>query len=111
MLDRPKKLKAELQDWKCLMVVALWKDQVLTYQILHEGETMDSVKYLDFLENKVLPIVIAKKFGRPYILHDNARPHKHRIIMEFFKIKDGRNSITPHTALICHHRTWMVYIV
>jgi histone-lysine N-methyltransferase SETMAR len=87
MLDKPKKLKAELQDWKCLMVVALWKDQVLTYQILHEGETMDSVKYLDFLENKVLPIVIAKKFGRPYILHDNARPHKHRIIMEFFQDK------------------------
>jgi hypothetical protein len=69
------------------MVVALWRRQILTYQILPEGETMDSVKYLHFLENYVVPEIEKKKFGRPYLLHDNARPHKHRIIMEFLQEK------------------------
>ncbi len=84
---RPKKLKAERQEWKCMMIVALWKKQVLTYEILPVGDTVDSVAYLKFLERRVLPEVNRKKFGRPIILHDNARPHKHRIVTEFLQEK------------------------
>src|SRR5215469_12015855 len=69
------------------MIVALWRKQILTYQILPEGETMDSIKYLNFLEHYVAPAIEEKKAGRPYILHDNAPPHKHRIIKEFFQEK------------------------
>lgn len=84
---RPKKLKEELQQWKCIMIVALWKKQVLTYQILPAGTTVDSIVYLNFLEHLVLPEVVRKKMARPIILHDNARPHKHRIIAEFLQEK------------------------
>ena len=83
--DRPKKLKAEPQQWKCVMIVALWRKQVLTYEILPPGSTVDSVTYLNFLERRVLPEVNRKKSGRPIILHDSARPHKHRIIREFLQ--------------------------
>lgn len=82
-----KKLKAELRQWKCMMIVALWKKQVLTYEILPERTTVDSIVYLNFLERRVLPEVNRKKFGRPIILHDNAKPHKHRIIREFLQEK------------------------
>lgn len=80
-----KKLKAELRHWKCMMIVALWKKQVLSYEILPEGTTVDSIVYLNFLERRILPEVNRKKFGRPIILHDNAKPHKHRIIREFLQ--------------------------
>lgn len=68
-----------------MMILALWKSEVLTYEILEEGKTVDAVTYLNFLERRVLPEVSRKKFGRPIILHDNARPHKHRIINEFLQ--------------------------
>lgn len=84
---RPKILKEELQQWKCIMILALWRKQVFTYEILPEGSTVDNVAYLNFLERRVLPEVSRKKFGRPIILHDNARPHKHRIIREFLQEK------------------------
>ena len=87
VLCRPKKLKAELHQWKCMMIVALWKKEILTYEILPEDTTVDAVAYLDFLERRVLPEVERKKFGRPLLLHDNARPHKHRIIREFLQQK------------------------
>ncbi len=78
-------MKAEPQQWKSMMIVALWRKQVLTYEILPPGSTVDSVTYLNFLERRVLPEVNRKKSGRPIILHDNARPHKHRIIRKFLQ--------------------------
>ncbi|CAG2174001.1 unnamed protein product [Oppiella nova] len=72
----PKILKSELRKWKCMMMVALWKKQVLTYEILADGVIVDHVAYLNFLERS------------------------------FCKIKDGRNLTTPHIALICHRRIW-----
>ena len=69
------------------MILALWKSEVLTYEILEEGKTVDALTYLNFLERRVLPEVSRKKFGRPIILHDNAKPHKHRIVGEFLQEK------------------------
>lgn len=70
-----------------MMIVALWKKQVITYEILREGQTVNRFVYLNFLERRVLPEVNRKKFGCPIILHDNARPHKHRVIQEFLQEK------------------------
>lgn len=81
----PKRIKAEPNQWKCIMILALWKKQVLTYQILPKEQTVDNVVYLNFLERRVLPEVERKKSGRPIILHDNARPHKHRLVREFLQ--------------------------
>src|SRR6185437_5999606 len=67
------------------MIVALWRKQVLTYEILPKGQTVDNLAYLRSLERRVLPEVEQKEFGRPIILHDNARPHKQRSIVEFLQ--------------------------
>jgi len=85
--SRPKILKSELGEWKCMMIVVLWKKQVLTYEILADAVTVDYVAYLNFLERRVLPEVTKKKFGLPIILHDNAKPHKHRLVREFLQDK------------------------
>lgn len=70
-----------------MMIVALWKKQIFTYEILAEGQTVDGIVYLNFLEHRVLPEVARRKIARPIILHDNARPHKHRIVREFLQEK------------------------
>jgi hypothetical protein len=70
-----------------MMIVALWKKQIFTYEILPEGTTVNHVVYLNFLEHRVLPEVTRKHMGRPVILHDNASPHKHHIVREFFQEK------------------------
>ena len=70
-----------------MMIVALWKSQVFTYEILPDGTTVDHVAYLNFLERRVLPEVNRRKMGRPIILHDNAKPHKHRLVREFLQEK------------------------
>ena len=77
----------EINEWKSIMILALWKKQVLAYEILPKGMTVDHNVYLRFLERRVLPEVEKKKFGRPIILHDNAKPHKHRLVREFLQAK------------------------
>ena len=85
--NKPKKIKGGTEEWKSIMIVALWKTQVLAYEILTKGTTVDTYVYLNFLERRLLPEVERKKFGRPIILHDNATPHKTRIIREFLQSK------------------------
>jgi len=63
----PKRMRAELNQWKCMMIVALWRKQALTYEILPKGQIFDKVVYLNFLERRVLPEVIKKNLdGRLY---------------------------------------------
>ena len=76
-----------MSDWKTIMIVALWKKTIIAYEILPKGTTVDYSVYLNFLERRLSPEVERKKFGRPIILHDNARPHKHRVIREFLQAK------------------------
>lgn len=67
--------------------MALWKKIIFTYEILPIGQTVNHNVYLNFLEHRVLPEVERRKMARPYILHDNARSHKHRVIKEFLQAK------------------------
>lgn len=84
---RPKKIKEELSDWNVMMIVALWKKTIIAWQILPPKTRVNNVVYLDFLQSRLLPEVEKKKFGRPYILHDNARPHIHYSVRQFFQSK------------------------
>ena len=70
-----------------MMIVALWRKQVIAYEILPKDMNVDNVAYLNFLERHLLPEVERKKFGRPIILHDNARPHIHSDVREFFQAR------------------------
>jgi transposase len=67
-----------------MLIVALHQNRILEYQILPKNTNVDHNIYLHFLTNKLLPAVKQKKIRSPLILHDNARPHKHRDIESFF---------------------------
>lgn len=84
---RAKRIRPELGDWKQIMIVALWKKTIIAFQILPKGTTVDYSVYLDFLQHRLLPESENKKFGRPIILHDNAKPHKHRVVREWLMAK------------------------
>lgn len=67
-----------------MMIVAFHQDIVLGCQVLPKNKYVDNKVYLKFLENAVLKYVQKHRIRCPIILHDNARPHKHRNIKEFF---------------------------
>lgn len=69
------------------MIVALWRKQVIAYEILPKGTMVDHTVYLNFLERRLQPEVDRKKFGRPILLHDNAKPHKHRLVRQWLQAK------------------------
>ena len=47
------------------MILALWKKQVLAYEILPKGMTVDHNVYLRFLERRVLPEVEKRNLVAP----------------------------------------------
>ena len=67
-----------------MLIMALHKNQILAYQILPKNKNVNHEVYLEFLEQYLLPEIRRKRIRKPYILHDNARPHKHSDINSFF---------------------------
>jgi transposase len=62
-------------DWKVGVVVAFWKDQVLTYMVLDERENMNGDRFKYFLEHYLYVAIRRKRIARPKLLMDNARYH------------------------------------
>jgi histone-lysine N-methyltransferase SETMAR len=67
-----------------MMIVAFHKNLVLGYRILPKNTNVNFEVYLDFLSQVILPAIKQLRIHRPNILHDNARPHKHSKVQEFF---------------------------
>lgn len=82
--DRPTQVKGTIGDWKVMLIMALHQNQIIAYQILPRNRNVNHDVYLEFLEQYLLPAVKRKRIRRPYIIHDNARPHKHPDIGSFF---------------------------
>jgi histone-lysine N-methyltransferase SETMAR len=57
---------------------------VLGYRILPKNTNVNFEIHLDFLSQVILPAIKQLRIHRPIILHDNARPHKHSKVQEFF---------------------------
>jgi len=74
-----------MSDWKIMMIVAFHQNLVLAYQTLPKNTNVNFEVYLNFL-SEVLHRAKNKHFvARLLILRDNATPHKHRKVQEFFK--------------------------
>ncbi len=67
-----------------MMKVTFHKNWVLGYRILAENTNVNFEVYLDFLSQVTLPAIKQLRIHRPIILNDNARPHKHSKIQDFF---------------------------
>ena len=84
LLRRPTKVRATIDNWKVMMIVAFHQNRVFGYRILPKNKRVDFQVYIDFLSQVILPEVNNQHIRRPIILHDNARPHKHHKVKDFF---------------------------
>jgi transposase len=75
-----------MDDWKLMLIVAFHKTQVIAFQFMDKGKTVDHQVYKDFLANHLQPEVRRQRIHRPLILQDGASPHKHKEIKEFFNL-------------------------
>lgn len=66
------------------MIVAFHKNRVLGYRILAKNTNVNFEVYLDFLSQVIIPAIKQLRIHRPIILHDNATPHKHSKVQDFF---------------------------
>jgi histone-lysine N-methyltransferase SETMAR len=66
-----------------MLIVAFDIHGVAFWESLGQNETVNSKRYKAFLKRFVPGWLQTHAFCVPLILHDNARPHKHRIVREF----------------------------
>ncbi len=66
------------------MIVAFHKNRVLGYRILAKNTIVNFEVYLHFLSQVIVPAIKQLRIHKPIILHDNARPHKHSKVQDFF---------------------------
>jgi histone-lysine N-methyltransferase SETMAR len=57
---------------------------MLPFALLAKNTNVNFEVYLDFLSQVILPAIKQLRIHRPIILHDNARPHKHSKVQDFF---------------------------
>ena len=73
-----------MQNWKVMMIVAFHENQVFGYRILPKNTNVNFEVYINFLKEVIHPAIRRKRIHRPIILHDNATPHKHKKVKEFY---------------------------
>jgi [histone H3]-lysine36 N-dimethyltransferase SETMAR len=81
---RPTKVKTSIADFKQMLIVAFHKNRVLAYKIIPRNQNINFEIYHEFLSQTLHSAITTHRIHRPIILHDNARPHKHSKIQEFF---------------------------
>ena len=72
---RPSQVVAGIWDKKLLLVIAVFQNRILSYEFLEPGETMNTERYIRFLNETLKPAIHREGIHRPIILQDNARPH------------------------------------
>jgi len=72
-----------MRDLKVMMIVAFHENRVFGYQILPKNTNVNFEIKINFLNEVIRPGIKRKRIRSPIILHDNARPHKHKKVKEF----------------------------
>lgn len=80
---------------KRMLILAMDFQGVAYWKLCAPKETVTSEVYKNFLIELLQQWLPKKRFKSPIILHDNARPHKSNLIMEFFNEKKIRTWFHP----------------
>jgi hypothetical protein len=78
-----------------MMIIVFHQNLIFGYQILPKNTNVNFQIFIDFLEQIILLEVKNEQLHNPLILHDNAKPHKHQKVKEFFNQHSWGNLITP----------------
>lgn len=66
-----------------MLIMAMDFNGIAFYELLPPGSTVDGEVYKSFLERKITEWLSGKDSRHLWLLHDNARPHKARVVKEF----------------------------
>ena len=106
---RPVQVSSSVGDWKLMLIAAVHQNRIIAYQVLPKNTYVNHNIYHDFLEQHLLPEVKRQRIRSPLIIHDNARPHKHEDITNFFTRHRWTVLRHSHTLLISNPAT-MIYL-
>lgn len=72
-----------MSNWKLMVTVAVHRNQIIAWDNLNRDETMNSIKFLEFLQNVLAPAIRRIRLRHPIILMDNSRVHFTDEILEY----------------------------
>ena len=71
-----------------MLLMAMDINGIAWYQLCKEKETITADRYKAILSKEIPKWLCGKSFKQPILLHDNARPHKARLIQDFLREKN-----------------------
>lgn len=83
----PSHVRQEIHGNKRMLIMAMDHDGIAFWRLLPEKTTVTAEIYRNFLNEEIPKWLRGKSFRRPILLHDNARPHKARLVTDFLKEK------------------------
>ena len=84
--DRPAIARRTISDRKVLIILASNYSKSMHYlEVLHDGTSINSQRYLDFLENMATEFQNVLPRWEMVVQHDNARPHVARTVTEWIE--------------------------
>lgn len=84
--DRPAIARRTISDRKVMIILASNYSKSMHYlEVLHDGTSINSQRYLDFLENMATEFENVLPRWEMVVQHDNARPHVARIVTEWIE--------------------------
>ena len=86
--DRPRIARRTISDRKVLVIVACNYSKSLFYhEVMHDGGTVNSTRYLEFLERMCTKFEHTLPRWEIVIQHDNARPHVSHQVKEWLTVQ------------------------
>jgi transposase len=82
---RPEIPKEELGERKRMLIMAMDYRDIAFWHLCDEGQTVNSEVYRDFLDRNIATWKAKHNIRKPIILHDNARPHKSKLVTEYLR--------------------------
>ena len=84
--DRPAVARRTISDRKVLIILASNYSKSMHYlEVLHDGASINSQRYIDFLENMASEFESVLPRWKMVVQHINARPHVARCVTEWFE--------------------------
>jgi [histone H3]-lysine36 N-dimethyltransferase SETMAR len=101
----PYRIQSEINDWKILLTIAVYKTQIVAYDYLGFHQTMNATLFVSFLEDFVKPAIKKLRIGEPIILMDNARSHTAVLTTKY--LKEQKWEHLPHPPYSPDLNPWL----
>ncbi len=88
------------------MTIAIYQDEIITWDFLPRGQTMNGSLFLTFLQNVLKPVIDRRRIRNPIILMDNARVHFTENVQTY--IREQHWMVLPHPPIHQVHKFYKI---